>query len=234
MPSLTDQWGPDMWAIIHTIAKSYPKNPNIKDKTVAHQLTKYLALVLPCPNCQKHYIQNYTKYKPDLSSGPGFFKWTVKIHNLVNKSNNKKQIDNVTAYKITKNKINSGSLSKLLKYLVKESNYNNVNKMALQKFIDCLTYLSNYYPGSWSLGENTDISTVSHNKDRPIDRDNNRSKSSRSSNNGNGNSNSNSNSNNQNQNQNQNQNNSHNLIGMNYNNNHNKLRGFGKRRRRGF
>ena len=160
MPSLTEQWGPDMWSIIHTIAKSYPKNPSTKDKTVAHQLTKYLALVLPCPNCQKHYIQNYTKYKPELSSGPGFFKWTVKIHNQVNKSNDKKQMDNITAYKITKNKINSSSLSTLLKYLVKESNYGNVNKMALQKFIDCLTYLSNYYPGSWTLLENQDISTV--------------------------------------------------------------------------
>ena len=162
MPTLTEQWGPDMWGIIHTIAKSYPINPNVKDKTVAHQLTKYLALVLPCPNCQKHYIQNYTKYKPDLSSGAGFFKWTVKIHNLVNKSNNKKMIDNATAFKITKDKINSNSLSKLLKYLVKESNYGNVNKMALQKFIDCLTYLSNYYPGSWSINDNRDISTISN------------------------------------------------------------------------
>ncbi len=90
MLTLTEQWGPDLWNIIHTIAKSYPKNPNIKDKNMAHQLTKYLALIIPCKNCQKHYITNYTKHKPDLASGPGFFKWTVKIHNMVNKLNNKK------------------------------------------------------------------------------------------------------------------------------------------------
>ena len=43
MSTLTDQWGPDMWNIIHTIAKSYPKNPNNQDKNTAHQMTKYLA-----------------------------------------------------------------------------------------------------------------------------------------------------------------------------------------------
>ena len=163
MTNLTDQWGPDMWQIIHTIAKSYPKRPNVKDKTVAHQFTKYLALCIPCKNCQQHYIVNYTKHPPDLSSGPNFFKWTVKIHNYVNKKNKKKLVNDINAYSLTRNKIDSNNLSKLLKYLVKESNNGTVNKMALQKFIDCLTYLSIYKPGSWSLVERQDINTIQNN-----------------------------------------------------------------------
>jgi hypothetical protein len=110
----TKEWGPSLWSILHTIAKLYPNNPSIKDKNMAFQLTKYLALILPCTTCQKHYIQNYTRYKPEFSSGNKFFKWTVKIHNLVNKKNNKHQINNEKAYQITNNKINSEKLSKLL------------------------------------------------------------------------------------------------------------------------
>ena len=167
MSNLTDQWGPDMWSIIHTIAKSYPKRPNVKDKTIAHQFTKYLALCIPCKNCQQHYIVNYTKHSPDLSSGASFFKWTVKIHNLVNKKNDKRQISDIDAYNKTRNKIDSNNLSRLLKYLLKESNNGTVNKMALQRFIECLTYLSNYNPNSWNLNERSDINTIrnhNHNK----------------------------------------------------------------------
>ena len=50
---------------------------------------------------------------------------------------------------MTKNRIDNNNLSKLLKYLVKETNYGNVNQMALQRFIDCPGWLADglgYYP----------------------------------------------------------------------------------------
>lgn len=150
----TKEWGPSLWSILHTIAKLYPNNPSVKDKNMAFQLTKYLALIIPCKTCQKHYIQNYTRYKPEFSSGSKFFKWTVKIHNLVNKKNNKHQINNEKAYQITNNKINSEKLSKLLRFLVNESNKGTTDGRYLQKFIESLLYLSNHKTITWKMNDN--------------------------------------------------------------------------------
>ena len=108
-----NSWGPDLWHIIHTIAKAYPLKPSAQDKNIAYQMTKYMALILPCKKCQAHYISNFTKHKPDLDSGPSFFKWTVKIHNLVNKSNHKKVLSPEKAFQVNSNILSSKKMSGL-------------------------------------------------------------------------------------------------------------------------
>ena len=155
-------WGPDMWHIIHTIAKAYPLKPTAQDKNIAYQMAKYMALILPCKKCQAHYITNFTKYKPDLDSGPAFFKWTVKIHNQVNKSNHKKQYTPEKAFRESSDILSSKRMSGLFAYLMKETTYGNVSKTALVKFIDTLTYLSRYSAGSWRIPANQDIRTSRH------------------------------------------------------------------------
>jgi len=156
----TQIWGPDLWHILHTVAKSYPMRPTLQDKNIAYQLVKYVALIVPCKNCQKHYITNFTKNKPSLDNGPDFFKWTVKMHNHVNKATSKRQYAYMDAYNITPDVLHSKKMTKLFTYLVKESNYGNVSKMALQRFIDCLTYLSRYSAGNWSPSGKKDVFTV--------------------------------------------------------------------------
>jgi len=156
---LTQIWGPDLWHIIHTVAKSFPRHPTIRDKNIAYQLVKYIALIVPCKNCQKHYITNFTKTKPELDSGPSFFRWTVKMHNYVNKSLSKPQYTYIDAFQVTPSVLNSKKMTKLFSYLVKESSYGNISKMALQRFIDCLTYLSRYSSGMWSIPERSDVQT---------------------------------------------------------------------------
>ena len=158
-----NSWGPDLWHILHTIAKAYPLRPTSQDKNIAYQMTKYLALVLPCKKCSAHYISNFTKYKPELDSGPSFFKWTVKIHNQVNKSNKKKLMGPEKAFQSTPNVLSSKRMSSVFAYLMKETAYGNVSKVALTKFIDTLTYLSRYSAGNWTLGTN-DIQTSRFNR----------------------------------------------------------------------
>ena len=154
-----ESWGANLWHILHVIAKSFPEKPTINDKNTAYQLVKYLATILPCQQCQKHYMSNFTKVPPNLKSGKEFFIWTVKIHNSVNKLNNSKTYTPVQAFNITPNVLNSTKMSTTFSYLVKEAHISNVSKIGLTKFIDCLTYLSRYSAGSWSLPENRDITT---------------------------------------------------------------------------
>ncbi len=155
----TDTWGPDLWHIVHTIAKAYPLKPSPRDKNIAYQMTKYMALILPCKKCSTHYINNFTKYKPELDSGPSFFKWTVRMHNFVNKLNHKKFYTPEKAFRESANVLSSKRMSSLFAYLMKETRYGNVSKTALIKFIDTLTYLSRYSSGEWQIPSNRDIRT---------------------------------------------------------------------------
>jgi len=156
----TETWGPTIWHVLHVIAKSFPDKPTVNDKNTGYQMVKYLATCLPCEKCKKHYMSNFTKFPPKLNSGREFFIWTVKIHNLVNRTNGTKVYSPAEAYQITSNVLNSQRMANTFSYLVQESNYNNVSKQGLSKFIDCLTYLSRHQVGGWSIPDNKDVVTA--------------------------------------------------------------------------
>jgi cbb3-type cytochrome oxidase subunit 3 len=89
-PSL---WGPSLWNSIHYIALGYPENnpsDNISSKYV--QFFKSLSVVIPCDECKIHFNQMLINYPPNLKSKETLFKWSVDIHNLVNKRLNKKEL----------------------------------------------------------------------------------------------------------------------------------------------
>jgi len=85
-------WGPKAWFFIHNIALTYPRNPNINDKQMYKNFFINLGNVLPCSVCKVHYKENLIESELDigLNSNIDLFKWTVDIHNKVNKQNNKK------------------------------------------------------------------------------------------------------------------------------------------------
>lgn len=140
---MKETWGPSLWHILHTIAKQYPMRPSPRDKYNASQMINILAFIIPCFKCQKHYMENITKYKPNFDNRENFFKWTVKIHNIVNKLNNKKILTVSQAYKLTDNLLNSSKIQKLFLYLRQESNNYNISRSALIRFIDIITYFNN-------------------------------------------------------------------------------------------
>ena len=84
-------WGPFFWHTIHIIALGYPINPTYTDKKCAKEFFESLAYLLPCGICREHYakhleanpISTFVDTKKDL------LKWTILIHNEVNKSLNK-------------------------------------------------------------------------------------------------------------------------------------------------
>ena len=95
-------WGPFFWHTIHIVALGYPKNPTYTDKKCAKEFYESLAYLLPCAICRQHYKEHLTKnpLTPFLDSRTDLIKWTVKIHNGVNKMLEKPEwtLEEVLAY----------------------------------------------------------------------------------------------------------------------------------------
>jgi len=86
------QWGKQAWHFIHMVALNYPVEPKQEDKDRYTKFLKSLGFVLPCEICSEHWKEKIKEYPPNLNNREEFFKWTVDIHNQVNKSNKKRQI----------------------------------------------------------------------------------------------------------------------------------------------
>lgn len=80
-------WGPFFWHTIHIVALGYPKNPTYTDKKCAKEFYESLAYLLPCSICREHYREHLTKSPINtfLDSRTDLIKWTIQIHNHVNK-----------------------------------------------------------------------------------------------------------------------------------------------------
>lgn len=72
----------------------YPEYPTIEDKNNYKQFFILFSKLIPCPLCAKHFQDNLIKYPLDdevMSSKENLIKWTIIMHNQVNKKNNKKE-----------------------------------------------------------------------------------------------------------------------------------------------
>jgi hypothetical protein len=87
-----ETWGPFFWHTIHIIALGYPtKDPSYSQKRAAKEFIEGLQFLIPCAICRDHYKVHLEKYPitPHLDRKADFFRWTIILHNEVNKSLNK-------------------------------------------------------------------------------------------------------------------------------------------------
>jgi len=95
-------WGPFFWHTIHIVAIGYPKNPTYIDKKCAKEFYESLAYLIPCSVCRTHYKEHISSHPltPFLDSRTDLIKWTVDIHNTVNKMLGKPEwtMEEVMAY----------------------------------------------------------------------------------------------------------------------------------------
>ena len=117
-------WGPYGWNFLHYVTLGYPINPYNEDKKNYKLFFESLKNILPCPKCAKHYEENL-KVLPltddILDDKEKLIKWLIDIHNRVNVSTGKPEMEYTEARK---------SIEK--PYLYYKNNNNNNNK--------------NYYP----------------------------------------------------------------------------------------
>jgi len=81
-------WGPFFWHTIHIVALGFPAEPSYGHKKAAREFYESLKFLIPCPVCRDHYVKHMEKYPitPHLDRRADLFKWTVLLHNEVNKS----------------------------------------------------------------------------------------------------------------------------------------------------
>lgn len=84
-------WGPFFWHTIHITALGYPQDPSYAHKKAAKEFFQSLSLLIPCPLCRDHYTAHLEKYPitPHLDRRSDLFRWTILLHNEVNKTLNK-------------------------------------------------------------------------------------------------------------------------------------------------
>ena len=94
-------WGPFFWHTIHIVAMGYPKEPTYTDKRCAKEFYESLAFLLPCNVCKEHYKTHLEQnpITPYLDTRRDLLKWTINIHNAVNKMLNKPEW---TEYEVVK------------------------------------------------------------------------------------------------------------------------------------
>lgn len=92
-------WGPFFWHTIHIVALGYSKEPTYSEKKAAKEFYESFAQIIPCPVCREHYAKYITEnpITPYLDNRKDLFEWTVKIHNLVNKSLSKPEMTSLEA-----------------------------------------------------------------------------------------------------------------------------------------
>lgn len=97
-------WGPFFWHTIHITALGYPSQPTYTHKKAAKEFYESLSILIPCPICREHFAEHLKAYPitPHLDSRTDLFKWTVVLHNAVNKTLGKPEFseqDSIAFYK---------------------------------------------------------------------------------------------------------------------------------------
>jgi hypothetical protein len=87
-------WGKYVWVSIHVIALGYPDKPSDEDKKNYKEYFLNLWKVLPCYKCSINYLRHLEELPIDgvLADNISLFKWTVDLHNIVNKETGKRQM----------------------------------------------------------------------------------------------------------------------------------------------
>ena len=96
----TRVWGPPAWRFLHLITFQYPEKPTDPDKKNYYIFFNSLKDVLPCPNCRKHYSNNFKKHPIQLESRKELIEWLIDIHNEVNLMIGKKEYSYDEVYEL--------------------------------------------------------------------------------------------------------------------------------------
>ena len=96
-----DVWGPFFWSTMHIVALGYPTKPNYSDKRSAKEFFEALTRLIPCAICREHYTAHIKELpiSSSLDSRQDLFRWTITLHNKVNKMLNKPEKTEVEVVK---------------------------------------------------------------------------------------------------------------------------------------
>ena len=88
------------WALLHSIANTFPDNPSNEDKNMMKKFLYGLARSYPCKVCGGHLLKMLDKKGIKMDNKKEFINYICNIHNIVNKVLNKTQFDCDQAYNV--------------------------------------------------------------------------------------------------------------------------------------
>ena len=100
---MTNQWGPPIWTLFHTLAEK------IKDEhymTIAPKLVEFIKRIcslLPCPDCQDHASKYWRVTSYSLTSKDKLREFLFNFHNAVNERKSY-SIENINILNLYKDK----------------------------------------------------------------------------------------------------------------------------------
>lgn len=82
----SETWGPHYWFFLHTVAESYPMNPNSVTKRKYYDLIQNFPLFIPLPEMGNRFSKMLDSYPvtPYLDNRDSFVRWVHFIHNKFN------------------------------------------------------------------------------------------------------------------------------------------------------
>lgn len=83
-----------MWAMIHLICLHAPEKIDSNVRNTYYMFFSMMPYVLPCDKCREHWIEHVRSFPIDqaLDTREDLFKWSVNMHNIVNKSLGKQEV----------------------------------------------------------------------------------------------------------------------------------------------
>tara|TARA_B110000285_G_C14987557_1_gene544618 strand:+ start:499 stop:963 length:465 start_codon:yes stop_codon:yes gene_type:complete len=144
-------WGPKLWFVIHTLALNYPDNPTYEDKRVMEEFFNNLKYTIPCEKCRIHYRQRLERDPiiNYLDNKESIFRYTINLHNQVNKSLGKKIYTYEEVVQFYKEQYNKDSVKPENKSFLKKwinIKYVIAAIVALVILIPICVYLKKKYP----------------------------------------------------------------------------------------
>jgi len=127
---LKGNWGPIFWKFLHEISFQYPNSATEKEKKTHEYFLKNLSDFIPCQSCKNDYEKYIIQNPPNLKSKTNLIKWTVDLHNHVNKKLGKREY----SYEEVEEEYNSNSEHCINCLNIKKDNEENTTKN-LSKYI---------------------------------------------------------------------------------------------------
>jgi hypothetical protein len=89
-----DVWGPKYWFFFHTLAMTYPKNPNATIKKKYYDFVQTIPMFIPVEKISSEFSELLNLYpiQPYLDNKESFIRWFWFIHNKINERLEKPKI----------------------------------------------------------------------------------------------------------------------------------------------
>ena len=88
-------WGPHFWFVLHTIAMNYPDRANEVTRRKYYDFIQNLPIFIPNTEMGNNFSRLLDKYPvtPYLDKRESFIRWTVFIHNKINRIIGKPELE---------------------------------------------------------------------------------------------------------------------------------------------